>query len=668
MGNAPGESFCEMKRVGTEEIQLPDRLIDFGILQEKAGEDTKSVYVSSKKLELPFLDYITVRDLLGLVGYEDEAPLVAVLVALFGVLQEGSLCLDLAQDRLTARLETFLPVKKAGEIAEKFLSGLAADKYRRVITRDGDAYLPLILSETPGRKFLYFQRLYVHENSLRLRMETLLQAETSQGISEEAIETFIREIYSPQLCIRLSETGKPIERDRHQLDAIRLAVRSQFSIISGGPGTGKTSLMVNILRCLQRAGIRVEEIFLGAPTGRAAQRMTEAVQYNLGTIKAPSSGDIQLLNLKGNTLHKILRYRRYSHDFYYRETNPLPASVVILDEVSMVDVVMMERFLRAVDPSRTRLIFLGDKDQLPSVEAGAVFAEMIPDGIRAKRFKDRLILLEKVYRSGTNLLELAKQINRGKCPEYSPLPFNSALQLKPDKWAFVQNEGIKSWKEHIRLWIQYHYLSPRHEDNRSFKDLVSEAGSMDSAALSNSDSGHEILGQVFGGVERARILSLVRNGIYGCTGINRQIAQDLGLEFESLAWAERDYFTGAVIMITQNDYSKELFNGDVGVVIRDRMGAYRAFFPRFGSFIGFSMDLLPPWELAFSMTVHKSQGSEFDDVLLVLPEDETHRLLTREIVYTGITRAKKRIIIYGAEAALATALERKIERQSGLRW
>ncbi|MBW1863243.1 MAG: AAA family ATPase [Deltaproteobacteria bacterium] len=382
-------------------------------------------------------------------------------------------------------------------------------------------------------------------------MKSLLRAETSLKISERAIEAFIDEIYSPQLSIRVSKGGTPIERDKHQVDAIRLSLGSQFSIISGGPGTGKTSLMV-ILRCLQRMGIRAEEIFLGAPTGRAAQRMTEAVQYNIKTIMEPSGSDEELLKLKAGTLHKILRYRRYNHDFYYRDTNPLPASVIILDEVSMVDFVMMERFLRAVDPSRTRLIFLGDKDQLPSVEAGAVFAEMIPDGNRAKTFKDRLMLLKKVYRSGTNLLELAKQINEGKSPEYSPVLFNSALQLKPDKWAFVRNEGMKTWQEHIRLWVEHHYRKPIHDDNRSFRDLISEAGNMAPGELLNSDSGQEILQQIFNRVEMARILSLVRNGIYGCTGINEQIAHSLGFEFERSAWTEKGYFTGAVIMITRN--------------------------------------------------------------------------------------------------------------------
>ena len=650
-----------------ETTQFIDKLIGLGILRKEIEADIRYIYHCSQKLELPFLDYMNIRDLVEMGGYEDDSPLLAVLIIMFGVLQEGSLCLDLDEEKLCTGLLSFIEEQKVGEIAREFLSGLSRDKYKGLITRNGDEYLPLILSETKGRKLLYFQKFYLHEKFLRLRIEALLTAEPAFKIPESTIEAYLEDIYSPQLSVRVSKGGLPIEQDKHQVEAIRLSLRSQFSIISGGPGTGKTFLMVNIIRCLMRAGIGVEEILLGAPTGRAAQRMTEAIQYNINTIRGPSEDDKGLLNLKGSTLHKILRYRSYDHGFYYGEGNPLPASVIILDEVSMVDVVMMEKFLRAVDPTRTKLIFLGDKDQLPSVEAGAVFAEM-SDGIRAERFKGRLTVLEKTYRSGANLLRLAKQINRGIAPEYSTLPFDSALQLKPDKWAFVQNDGVRAWRNHIRLWTDYHYLRPIKGDSRSFKDLIGEACGMDHAELLNSDPGLEILGEIFNRVGSARVLSLVRNGIYGCTGINREVADYLSLEFGPSAWTKEWYFSGAVIMITRNDYSKEVFNGDVGVVIREGRGVYRAFFPRSGSYITFSMDLLPPWELAFAMTVHKSQGSEFHDVLLVLPEDEAHRLLTREIVYTGITRAKKRLIIYGTESGLNNALERQIERQSGLRW
>ena len=654
--------------VNKEENQLLEQLSGLAVFGKNKGEDLVDIYAASQKLELPLLDYMTARDLIEMAGYQDDVPFVTVLIAMFGVLQEGSLCLALDEENLHAKLAFFLEQGKAGEIARQFLSRLSEDRYKGLITRDVNAYMPLILSEEKGKKRLYFQKFYLHENLLKLRMEAFLKAETRSEISDSAMEAMIDEIYSPRLSIRVSKGAEPIERDRHQVEAIRLSLRSRFSIVSGGPGTGKTSLMVNILRCLLRAGIRGEEIVLAAPTGRAAQRMTEAVQYNINTIKEPSESEKELLRLKGSTLHKILRYQSRTHDFYYGDRNPLPASVIIVDEVSMVDVVMMEKFLRAVDPLKTKLIFLGDKDQLPSVEAGAVFAEMIPDGIRAERFKDRLIVLKKAYRSGTHLLKLAGQMNTGKRPEYVPISFELALQIAPDQWAFVQNEGIREWKNYIRLWAHHHYVEPVYEHDRSFRGLVLEAGRMDLNGLLNSDSGKETLEALFTGLKKGRILSLVRNGIYGCNGINREIADYISFETGYSVWRENSYFTGAVIMITRNDYSKELFNGDVGVVIRDRTGVFRAFFPRFGSFISFSMDILPPWELAFSTTVHKSQGSEFDDVLLVLPEEETHRLLTREIVYTGITRAKKRIIIYGTESVLNRALERKIERQSGLGW
>jgi exodeoxyribonuclease V alpha subunit len=150
--------------------------------------------------------------------------------------------------------------------------------------------------------------------------------------------------------------------------------------------------------------------------------------------------------------------------------------------------------------------------------------------------------------------------------------------------------------------------------------------------------------------------------------INRLIAGRLAGSLDPSVEGEAAVFSGAMIVITRNDYGKGLFNGDVGVVIRDAKQAYRAVFQRSDTFLDYPVSVLPAWEPAFAMTVHKSQGSEFDDVLIVLPDDETHRLLSREIVYTGITRAKKRVIIYGTESALDTALKRRIERQSGLIW
>jgi exodeoxyribonuclease V alpha subunit len=396
--------------------------------------------------------------------------------------------------------------------------------------------------------------------------------------------------------------------------------------------------------------------------------MTETVQRNIASIQEPSDDDLALVALTGSTLHKILGYRSFRNEFHFSRTNPLPASVVVIDEVSMVDIVMMDKFLQAIDPSQTRLILLGDKNQLPSVEAGSVFAEMIPDDERTAKFADRLVVLKTVYRSGTNLLELAGQANRGEFQSYPVSSFEEALCLEADQWAFVRAQGMAKWQKHLDRWLQAHYLSPGPGDEESYAVLIAKARKIPSEQLISSSEGRSLLDRIFSIVDRARILSILRSGPYGCTVINDVIADHLIRACDPAARRRPDGFSGAMVIVTRNDYSKELFNGDVGVIIKGADDAYRAFFHRAGSYISYPVNLLPSWELAFAITVHKSQGSEFEDVLLVLPDDENHRLLTREIIYTGITRAKKRVVLYGTRPALDSALQKTIDRQSGLRW
>ena len=647
--------------------QLIEHLVAFKIFEGTEKTTIAPLVPFIRRLDLSLLDYMTIRDLVEFGDCRGDLPLVVVLMAMFAGLQEGSLCLNLDQRQFL----THLPAddrKTAKAIFNDFLSGLAADRYQKLITKNGAKYLPLILDDSSGSDLLYFQKYHVHEKRLKNRVEAFLNATVSLTLQDQKIDALIDEIYADRFAIRVGTSNTPIARDPQQVEAIRLALKSQFSIISGGPGTGKTSLMVNILRCLVREDVPMSRIILGAPTGRAAQRMTETVQNNIASIHELSADDSALLDLKGSTLHKILGYRSYQHEFYYRETNPLPASVVVIDEVSMVDVVMLDKFLQAIDPAQTKLILLGDKNQLPSVEAGAVFAEMIPDGTRAAGFEERFVILQKVYRSGINLMELANQANQGSFPPFKAVAFDKALLQASDQWAFVNAESFGRWQEHLHQWVNVQYLSPISGGAESYAALITRAEQMTVDNIASSEEGRSLLDRIFLVVERARILSFLRNGMYGCTVINDVIADQLIHFFDPSAKRQSDGFSGALVIITRNDYSKELFNGDVGVIIKDAHEAYRAFFHRSGTYISFPVNLLPSWEFAFAMTVHKSQGSEFDDVLLVLPDDENHRLLTREIVYTGITRAKKRVLLYGSQPALNTALQRKIRRQSGLMW
>jgi exodeoxyribonuclease V alpha subunit len=302
------------------------------------------------------------------------------------------------------------------------------------------------------------------------------------------------------------------------------------------------------------------------------------------------------------------------------------------------------------------------------VEAGAVFAEMIPDGTRKSRFSDRWVVLDRVYRSGRRLLELAGQALRGSFPPVHPVSFQEALGQGPDRWAFVEAAGPDRWQHRLRRWADRLYGDAPDRGKGSYPALVAEAGRMAPEQLTATRAGGSVMDRIFAVIERGRILTLLRHGLYGCSVINAMIADHLAPQLDATAAAGRNTFSGAPILVTRNDYARELFNGDIGVLIRSPDDVYRGYFRRSGGWIDFPVDLLPSWEPAFAVTVHRSQGSEFEDVLLVLPKDGNNRLLTREIVYTGITRARKRVILHGTRPVLETALGKKIQRQSGLVW
>ena len=447
------------------------------------------------KTLLPIIDYLTIWDLLQLADYCEDYVLSAILLCMFDTLQEGSLCLDLEKSNLKSRLQIFADKQVSSDTAEKFLSGLDQHQYDGFISRNRDQFLPLVLSECENRRLLYFQKYYVFEKQLKKRIEKLLaisDAHTEMRLDETTVDDPVQKIFSPELVLRVSKEGSPIAMDPYQVDAIRLALSSGFSIISGGPGTGKTSLMVNMLRCIVRAGIDFSSIILCAPTGRAAQRMTEAIHNNIRTIRSPDHYDLKLLNLKASTLHKALHYRKYLNDFYYREQNPLPASVVIMDEVSMVDVAMMEKFLRAINPVGTRVILLGDKDQLPSVEAGAVFGSMIPQSRETKTFQNHLVVLKNNYRSGIRLQSLAQQINSGKISSFAPVSFKEAMSLENDQWAVVIPKTAEQWQKDLVLWANGHFI----QDGK-YRSMISSAGSMNSDKLMDSSEGRELLAKIF---------------------------------------------------------------------------------------------------------------------------------------------------------------------------
>jgi exodeoxyribonuclease V alpha subunit len=617
-------------------------------------------------LDLSPLDCLTVRDLLQLTGLRSDPALFAVLAVMFSLTAEGSLCLDVSAGSLTARLTPGCDHENARRLAERFGHRLAAGRYEALIAVDSDAYLPLVLVRHKGGDLLYFHRFFRHEKNLEQGVHSFLSG--SRMTLVEPAEVIVDRLFSAPLCLRRSAEGEPLEKDPQQAQALKDCLENRFTIISGGPGTGKTSLLANLVRALVRTGVSPERIFLGAPTGRAAQRMTEALQHYLGTIRQPAECDRALASLCGSTLHKMLGYRPGRNDFRYNAANLLPAEAVVLDEASMVDVIMMDHFLQAVDSRSTRLVLLGDRNQLPSVEAGAVFASMFPGKDRSHPFRDHMVLLEKVYRSGRRLAELAASLNAGRVPDGEPVSLKKALEMPDDSWCRVAFRGLGFWQQDQSCWLQAQYLRSRPGGKPSFRDTVGRAAGRSQSELTGSEEGRALLARLFRHTDGCRILTLVRRGPFGCETVNRHLAAEMSLAVEGAAAMPGGLFSGALVLITRNDYGQQLFNGDLGVALRDHEGLCRVYFQRAGAFAGFTRQQLPAWEFGYAVTVHKSQGSEFDDVLLVLPGEEEHRLLSREIVYTGVTRARRRVIIYGARRVLEQATRRKIERTSGLVW
>ena len=640
-----------------------DRLRRYGF--DTGQTDMKGLPTLFESLELTDLDLMTIRDLAGYGPEPRDDCLAGMLGLMFSALGEGSLCLELDTEHLK---KTVLPTAEPGalEMISGFMRRLDEGCYDKLIDRtcSGD-FKPLVLDDTTGRRLLYFQKFHYHERRLRKRLKAFSELHEDRKLPDETIRAVIEDLYREEAVIRKGANGKPIVRDPFQVEAIRAALTVPLLIVSGGPGTGKTSLLVNILRALVRTGIDASRILLAAPTGRAAQRMSEALMANMATITDPEISDQELGRLTGSTLHKLLVYRSRTGGFLYGERRPIPAEVIAVDEVSMVDVVMMDRLFQAIEPSRTRVILMGDKDQLPSVEAGSVLADMSPTA--GSSFARHFVELRNVYRSAGQLLELAQAINGGLSVPLIPTGFEKALTLEAGRWAFVTAGEGDEMNRYLIRWVTHQYV---HQDNGnadSYVDLVKQLNQLsDSPGSMDENKRTETLNRLFGIAYHCRILTVLRHGRTGARRVNDCIVAVLRQILDPGCSPDHRLFNGALIMITRNDYTRGLFNGDVGLVMRQSGGMYQIYFKRADRIVSFPASGLTDWDLAFAMTVHKSQGSEFDDILLLLPEDPKHRLLTREIVYTAATRASHRLIVYGTTTAFQTALKRKIHRQSGL--
>jgi len=441
--------------------------------------------------------------------------------------------------------------------------------------------------------------------------------------------------------------------------AAAVAVLRHLCLISGGPGTGKTRTVAAILALLaEQAGSAPLRMALAAPTGKAAARLSESIR----AAKAELSVAGQTLNRipeEAVTLHRLLGYRPGHVTPRHGADNPLHLEVLVVDEASMVDLPLMARLLAAL-PDCARLILLGDKDQLASVEAGRVLGDLCgrdrapayspglcaeiaavagdrlaPATAPGPDLDDRILVLRESRRFGkdSGIGALARAVNRGDA--------DAALQiLTDDRYPDVSLEAPRPRvladliRQRLVPVLRQVLTSPKPQ-----------------AALSVLD--------------RIRMLCALRSGPHGVDHLNERLAQ--ALESAGLIRRDGELYAGRPIMLTANDHALRLYNGDVGLVLADpgSGGASRVFFATTEGVRRIPPSRLPPHETVYAMTVHKSQGSEFDEVLLVLPETES-RALTRELIYTGITRARKQVRLLATEERLRAAIACPLVRTSGL--
>lgn len=417
-----------------------------------------------------------------------------------------------------------------------------------------------------------------------------------------------------------------------QRAAARVALSQGTTVLTGGPGTGKTTTVAALLALLaeqaQHAGGGRPRIALAAPTGKAAARLQQAVEDEVRGL--PESDRVRLGPLKAVTLHRLLGPRPdTSARFRHHRENRLPHDVVVVDETSMVSLTMMARLLEAVRPE-SRLLLVGDPDQLASVEAGAVLADLV-EGLGG-RDDQRIAALRTSHRFGESIRLLAEAVRAGDADE--------AVAL------------LEAGGEHIE------FVSDAEPTARLRSVLVPRALELVRAAeRGDADA-------ALAALDRQRLLCAHREGPHGVRHWNRQVERWLTEETGEPIWSSS--YAGRPLLVTANDYGLGVHNGDTGVVVRRADGVLRAHVAGSTRRLDLATSRLGQAETMHAMTIHKSQGSQADEVVVLLPPPDS-RLLTRELFYTAVTRARHKVVVVGSPDDVRAAVGRRAMRATGLR-
>ena len=520
------------------------------------------------------------------------------------------------------------------------------------------------------RGWWYFAKLRTAVQEVRDAISSRIQ-DSGETLSDEELDA---------VALYRGKGNEAFRLNDGQRFSVRATMENRLAVVTGGPGTGKTTIVCSILRALfrkPRLGLAPADVALAAPTGRAAQRMGEALCAQSESAVYADEADRrfcqEIAKLEGRTVHSLLG--GYAPNWQYNADNPLPHRLVIVDECSMVSLRLMQALLSALRKD-CRLVLLGDSHQLPSVDAGAVLGDLTTIGNGERAFAE----LTESKRFRGMLKDCAEEFNQGvgttilspaaKLPREGDSKWTDALEEKGTEngcffYGLSRSANLSARQFHetvddlLRDWAVSFGLGKGCGKGDTLVEKANAIRDGNKAFEGESTPESEAL---FDALDASRILTVVRKGPFGVDHVNNLLLKErLGRNP-----AQPLVDGGIPVLVTKNTDSMKLFNGDVGVTVK-RGDDVCVLFPRGKKkVVCCPVSRLPEHELAYAITVHKSQGSEYGNVLVVLPDDATHPLLSRQLVYTGITRAKKRAVILGTEEALRHAIENRIERDTGI--
>ncbi|MGZ8268714.1 MAG: exodeoxyribonuclease V subunit alpha [Burkholderiales bacterium] len=645
-----------------------------------------------------------------LAGRDDPALALAASLASRAT-SNGDVCVHLAEfagqtvraeETDKSRLEARATEPITAPPLERWLSALRAAP---VVGRPGE-FRPLILDDS-GRLYLY--RYWNYEK--RLAENLLARATDAEDVDDARLHEALDRLF-------------PNPADAEQKLAAAMAVLRRFCVISGGPGTGKTTTVVKILALLaDQARGRKLAIGLAAPTGKAAARVQDAIRRALAQLRLDPAVTASM-PAEAFTLHRLLGARPDSVYCRYNRENPLPLDVLVVDEASMADLALAAKLADALT-ARTRLILLGDKDQLASVEAGAVLGDICAYSGLSPGFAERLSSIANIPKHS-----LSPMLGERGAAGEGKQSLSNSIAILTRSYRFGPDSGIGTLARLVNAGQGAEALaliqSGKHKDvawrTMSPAELVP---ALDTVVRERLRDYFEMVrtnrapAEIFERFNAFRVLCAHRTGRMGVIAVNRMIEDTLGAQ-RGISTRE-PWYAGRPVMIARNDYNLRLFNGDVGIALPDPDADWqlKVFFPAAGAGRGrsrasaggsaldpgvrrgdkasctatdagpeepasisetdagrgadgspplrkFAPARLPEHETVYAMTIHKSQGSEFGDVLMVLP-NEPSAIMSRELVYTGITRAMRCVEIWGTEATFVDAVQRRLARASALR-